>query len=208
MMSQRNATMIDATFQKFSKSLLPIFQGFIAYSDELAVAISEPTTIAALSPFINCLMDWHHSSYPEWVLQPGFNRHLRGGFRYVLIHLNEISDAFLSLDYHVRHIAEIELLQDIVPALSAAIMKNKSLLSLIATFFAGQPIDQSETNLTSDIADLYNAGRSVLPQSLELMGLNPDHLHLAALMRDVVDIREILLKILTALPIDDLAVTE
>ena len=48
----------------------------------------------------------------------------------------------------------------------------------------------------------------MLPHSLELMDLNPDHLHLASLMRDVVDIREILLKILTALPIDDLAVTE
>lgn len=200
--------MSDATYLKFSQSLLPIFQDLIVYSDNLCAALQTPPTFSALSSFIDIEMSWHHASYPEWVLKQGFNRHLRGGFRYILIHLDEISDAFLSLDYHTREIKEVALLQDLVPVLSVAIMKNKSLLSLISSFFAGNPVDQSDTNLTSDITDLYNTGQSILPQSLELIELNPDYLHVAALMRDVVDIREILLKILTALPIDDLAVSE
>ncbi len=48
------------------------------------------------------------------------------------------SSAFLSLDYHLRKIADEELLQDITNNLIAALSKNKLLLNLITDFFAGK----------------------------------------------------------------------
>ena len=199
--------MIDATYQKFSRALIPIFHELAKYSADLQAALQQ-NQLNSLQAFMNLMLTWHQTCYPEWVFRRDFNRHLRGGFRYVLVHLNEVVDAFLSLDYHLRKISDDEFLKEVTSNLIDVLEKNKLLLKLMTDFFAGIPLDQSHTNLTTDITELHNVTRSILPQDIELLDLNADYVHLSAIVHDVVDIRTILLKILTALPIDDLAVTE
>lgn len=211
--------MIDTNYQHFSKALLPIFQGLMTYTNELQQAVmtvnqvnieheAELTALTVMSPFITRIAGWYETEYPEWVLKRGFNRHLRSGFRYVLLHLDETMEAYLSLDYHLRQLSDLVLLQDIANQLNDVLENNCKMLNVIIAFFAATPIDQSQDDFTSDVTDLYNAARGVLPPNMELLDLNPDYIHIAAAMRDAVDIRQILLKILTALPIDDLAVKE
>ncbi len=211
--------MIDANYRKFSMALLPIFKGLSAYTAELQQAVTtiseisvesehEFTALMSMTPFLQRMTHWCENDYPEWVLKRGFNRHLRSGFRYVLLHLDEIMEAYLSLDYHLRELSDLALLQDIANQLSDVLDNNKKMFSVIIAFFAAEPIDQSQQDFTSDVTDLYNIARSVLPSNIELLDLNPDYIHMASAMRDAVDTRQILLKILTALPIDELAVNE
>ena len=211
--------MIDANYRKFSTSLLPIFNGLTAYTAELQQAVvtvnqinleteNELIALKVMTPFLQRMTNWYEKDYPEWVLKRGFNRYLRSGFRYILLHLDEIMEAYLSLDYHLRELSDLALLQDIADQLIDVLENNSKMFSVIIAFFAAQPIDQSQEDFTSDVTDLYNIARSVLPSNIELLDLNPDYIHIASAMRDAVDIRQILLKILTALPIDDLAVKE
>jgi hypothetical protein len=199
--------MSEAAYHKFRHALIPIFDGLAIFSGEMQAALASKQ-IDALPSFIVLMTGWHQTCYPEWVFRRDFNRHLRAGFRYVLVHLNEVIDAFLSLDYHLHKIADDELLQELSSNLVDAISKNQLLINLITDFFAGKPLDQNHANLTSDITELHNVTRSILPQEVELLDLNTDYIHISAIVHDVVDIRTILLKILTALPIDDLAVSE
>lgn len=201
--------MIDANYRQFSIALLPIFRGLMDYAEELQqVLLHLEPELMNLTPFITRLSGWYEKDYPEWVLKRGFNRHLRGGFRYVLFHLDETLEAFISFDYHLRQLGDTGLLEDVSKSLMEVLANNNKMMAVIVAFFNAEPIDQSRDDFTSDVTELYNIARGVLPASLELLDVSPDYLHIAALIRDAVDIRQILLKILTALPIDDLAEKE
>ncbi len=82
------------------------------------------------------------------------------------------------------------------------INKNSELLQIIHDFFAGASNALPPENITSDITDIQDSLKSVLPDSIELLEISPDYVILAALARDVVDLRELLLKILASLPIN------
>ncbi len=148
------------------------------------------------------------NDYPEWVFETGFNRNLRASFRYVLVQIDRITEAFFSLDYHARQPIAPEFLEEVAPHLAIIVGKNRELLHIMHSFFTGDAILQTNENFTSDISGIYNSLRNVLPGSVELLDVSPDYVNLAALARDVIDIREILLQILAGLPMDNLAVTE
>lgn len=199
-------------YWEFRAGLRPILKALIRYSSELEKYMLRGHT--SLNPLekkllkIESVLRARRNEYPEWVFETGFNRNLRSSFRYVLVQLERVTDAFFSLDYHARQKVDEELFAEVAPHLAVVLSKNVALLEIIRAFFAGEPIHQTDENFTHDITDVHQSLRNILPASLELLDMSQDYVNLAALARDVIDIRELLLQILTSLPIDDIAMTE
>lgn len=199
-------------YAEFRQGMLPILQALIDYSSAVTMhVLKEEKNTQAMDQAVNRLervLRSHRNEYPEWVFEAGFNRNLRSSFRYVLIQMERITESFFSLDYHVRQTMEPEMLADFAPHLSLVCTRNAELLQVMRGFFAGERITLNQENFTSDITDVHNSLRNLLPGSLELLDMSPDYVNIAALARDVIDIRELLLQLLAGLPIDELAVTE
>lgn len=198
-------------YWEFRMGLCPILKALIRYSSELEKFMhdrnSENQLEKRLHKIENVLCA-RRNEYPEWVFETGFNRNLRSSFRYVLVQLERVTEAFFSLDFHARQKMDAELFAEVAPQLAVVISKNIALLNIIREFFAGEAITQTSENFTHDITEVQQSLRNSLPASVELLDMSPDYINIAALARDVIDIRELLLQILTGLPIDDIAVTE
>jgi hypothetical protein len=199
-------------YWEFRQGLAPILQALIHYSktleENLELRNAQHAAIDQSRLKIESIMRSGVNEYPEWVFEPGFNRNLRASFRYILVQLDRITDGFFSLDYHARQEMDAELLAEVTPHLIAVLSKNRELLSIMRAFFIGIPIENSHEDFTSDIIALNNTLRNVLPGSVELLDISPDYMNISALARDVIDLRELLLQVVAALPIDDIAVTE
>ncbi len=198
-------------YWEFRMGLGPILTALIKYSSDLEKFMLNHTDENPLEKRIlkiESVLCARRNEYPEWVFETGFNRNLRSSFRYVLVQLERVTDAFFSLDYHARQKVDEELFAEVAPHLAVVLNKNVALLNIIRAFFAGEPIDATSENFTHDITDVHQSLRNILPSSIELLDMSPDYVNLAALARDVIDIRELLLQILTGLPIDDFSVTE
>jgi hypothetical protein len=124
------------------------------------------------------------------------------------VQLDRITDGYFSLDYHARQEMDVELLADVAPHLVEVLSKNRELLQIMRAFFIGIPIENNNEDFTSDVITLNNTLRNVLPASVELLDISPDYINISALARNVIDMRELLLQVVAALPIDDIAVTE
>lgn len=194
----------DATYLKFKTGLLPILVGLTTYSQQFQQAILKCS--GKELNFISNMLVWTHHTYPEWVFKRGFNRHLRSGFRFLLVELDVIFDAYISAEYHLQALDGNDLLQEVADPINAAVKNNVLLIMVIHDFFAEAPINQSLQSLTSDVTDIYNSLGSVLPPALDLLDLSPDYLHLASLVRCIVDIRKALLQIISALPTNQMVV--
>jgi hypothetical protein len=140
--------------------------------------------------------------YPSWVFVPEHNRYLRAGTSTLLIQLGGISETLFSLDFYTKQVIESYLIVMVVPQLAQVAAKNSDLLKLIYAHFAEDRAWPLSENLTNDVTELQQALRMAMPDSLELLDVTPDHVTISALARDVMDMREILLAIITNLPID------
>ena len=209
------------TGQQFRRGLVPMLGALIEYSRVLEREIASFNSIEAAESVnttpigrkdelakekIKIIMQTYCHDYPEWVFKRGFNRFLRGGFRYILIHIDQVIDAFFSLDYYLSQPVDTYFMTSVAPQLQRVISKNTELLQIIHDFFAGANHALPPENITSDITDIQGSLKGVLPDSIELLEISPDYVILAALARDVVDLRELLLKILASLPIDAVTV--
>jgi hypothetical protein len=199
-------------YREFSLGLTPILSALIQYSGELEKFMLSDRAASKLLEVkltkIEHVLCSPRNEYPEWVFELGFNHNLRSSFRCVLVQLDRITEAFFSLDYHVRQPMDPELLAELAPHLAVVLARNNELLKIIRGFFAGEVVSNDHMNFTSDITDVYQSMRNVLPASVELLDVSTDYVNLAALARDVIDIREMLLQIVTGLPIDDVTVTD
>lgn len=199
-------------YEEFCQGLAPILNALIRYSEALSVYLqSDRSAGESLEKRLGKLekiLQSPRDEYPEWVFEAGFNRNFRSSFRFVLVQLDRVTDAFFSLDYYARQAMDAELLSEVAPHLSLVLDKNVELLKIIRAFFAGEYIRNDHENFTSDITDIYNSLQSVLPASIELLDVSPDYVNLAALARNVIDIRELLLQMVAGLPMNDLIVAE
>jgi NADH:ubiquinone oxidoreductase subunit 6 (subunit J) len=202
----------DVPYAEFRQELAPILNALIRYSEALQHYVSHQTASQAklddLRGNIENIMQSHRGAYPEWVFETGFNLNLRASFRFVLVQLERITEAFFSLDYHVRQPLPEGVDEEVASQLAHVISKNAELLRIMRAFFAGENINENHENFTSDVTDVQNSLRSVLPESVELLDVSPQYVELAAIARDLVDIRELLLAVLAGLPMNDLTVTE
>lgn len=194
-------------YAEFQHGVQPVLNALTAYSSALGGKILQSgeadLALGKARVDIERVFCSSAKEYPEWVFEEGFNRNFRSSFRYVLIQLDRAAEIFFSLDYHVRQPVDAELLAAAAPPMILVLEKNAELLEVICSFFLGKRITMHAVNYTSDIIDLHNVMRNVLPGGVELLDVVPDYLNLAALSRGVIDMREILLQIAAGLPMDD-----
>ena len=141
--------------------------------------------------------------YPDWVFAPEMNRHFRSQTTLLKIQLSCLADALLSMNYHVKQPIDASLSEAFLPALGLVAERNNELFSAIYAFCANQAVHPLSQNLTDDVETLQNTLQTVLPDSLELLDVSPDYIVISALARDAIDMRNMLLKILADLPLDD-----
>lgn len=194
-------------YWEFQQGVAPVLNTLIAYSSALGGKILQSgeadLALGKARADIERVLSSSMNEYPEWVFEPGFNRNFRSSFRYVLIQLDRVAEIFFSLDYYVRQPTDPELLAAVAPQMVMVLEKNAELLEVIRSFFLGERMTMHAVNYTSDITDIHNVMRNVLPGGVELLDVVPDYLNLAALSRGVIDMREILLQMAAGLPMDD-----
>lgn len=140
------------------------------------------------------------NQYPEWVYEQGFNPGLRAGFRYFLIQLERLTDLYFSLHHFLSRGIEDGMLNAIRESLVDCMKNNNALLLSLRQYFIQQSFANHMEDFTSDILLLEKVAGKLMPQSIELLDVSPEYIVLAAIVRDIKDIRQILLKLNAALP--------
>ncbi|SRR5579883_1098977 len=135
------------------------------------------------------------SNYPEWVYEVGFNPGLRSGFRFFLLHLDWIAEISCSINYLLPLCEKTEAFQAVSEKIATVMQKNDELLDILLEYFESNTLKGIHSDFTSDMAALEQAVRHILPGRLELLDISPDYVRLAALVRDMKDIRQLLLQL-------------
>jgi hypothetical protein len=139
--------------------------------------------------------------FPEWVYESGFNPGLRSGFRYFLVYMERIADLFLSMSSLLSQPIDENLLLQINGDIVDAMQKNSELIEILIAFFEGKKVNQPPSDLTSDIKQLEATLQRITPASLELLEMMPECMTLTALVRDIKDMRALLLQLVMSLPL-------
>ena len=139
--------------------------------------------------------------YPEWIFQSGFNPRLRSGFRFFLVHLDQVIELLLVLDYQLNRRVQNESQPVLEVLVTTSLRLNKELLEVLITFFKNNQIKQLDADFSSDIKQLENEWWQFLPGKLELLDLSENFLIQAALVRNIKDTRGWLLKLVATLPV-------
>lgn len=134
------------------------------------------------------------SSYPNWVYETGFNPGLRASWRFMLIHIERLSELYFSLNYLLSQ--NTMKLQ----AVPLAMQKNAELLAILIHYFETKQYQKTESDYTSDITELEIELKQHVPAHLDLIDMMPEYLTLTAVVRDIKDIRNVLLQLVLALP--------
>lgn len=181
----------------FKSEIIPLIECLAKCTEMLANDFVENKMfpINPASSIMNVLIANQCTHSPEWIYSPGFNPGLRSGMRFFIIHLERISEILYSLDGLVKSSAAEQQWRPLALLLSNALQRNKDLLRTLIVYFQNQtPVHMSE-NYTSDMVELENHLHQVLPKELALMDIDPSHLVLAAVVREVKDMRSILLQL-------------
>ncbi len=187
--------------QEFCEGVVAVLHALNEYSSHLRkrIELFSENTAAAKSDADLSLLLKRQAGYPEWVFEVGFNPGLRGGFRFFLVNLDRVTELFMSIDYHVSQ-ASPALLQQISVSMNDAVKKNQELLEIMQKYFAENHLQQSASDYTSDIVELEKRLNSIVPANIELLDISADNLYLTAIVRDIKDLRGILLQLITSLP--------
>lgn len=140
------------------------------------------------------------SAYPAWVYEVGFNRGLRGSFRFFLIKIEQVIEIIYSMNYLASRKVQAELLLDLKDPISVVAQKNALLLKIIREYFLNDRLGDIQDDFTTDMKDLESQLQKTIPTHLELLDLSPEYLVLTAFVRDLKDMRELLLQLVMSLP--------
>jgi hypothetical protein len=186
--------------QEFRDGVASVLQSFSAYSKQLSSQLSSSDHTAAVIKTGDLSLFWKQQNhYPEWVYEIGFNPGLRSGFRFFLVNLDRIAEILLSLGYLIRQ-GEPDLLREISVSMSDTMNNNEELLNILLTYFTKGKLEETSSDYTGDITALEQALQRSVPDSIELLDIQPGYINVTAIVRDVKDLRAILLQLIIALP--------
>lgn len=192
----------------FKQDLIPLLKLLSAYPQALTNNFLEHKnekecieTKLAIERVLQC----DNSTYPEWAYEVGFNPSLRSGFRFFLITIERIIELCFSMNYlaslkinlfthpnqHTKILAE---------GIFHAMHKNQELIAILLHYFVHNKLRQFASDFTSDISTLENALRQVVPHRIELLDIESDYMTVTAFVRDIKDMRRLLLELIMALP--------
>lgn len=186
-------------YQEFKVGFLPVLNALIDYSRTISTVVNdgqlEHTQLhRAKIQLENALQE--RNGYPEWVYEFGFNPGLRSGYRYFLINLERVIDLYFAVGYLFRSELLRDDLQGILTELRSVLEKNTQLIQIIVEYFSSGEYVDLGADFVSDMTALENMVRELIPLHLDLLDISPNYLLLTALVRDVKDVRYVLLQLL------------
>lgn len=192
----------------FCLAVIPTLDSLAGYLRAITQVLSDADEVAynelkqAESDMFKSLV----SSYPEWVYRSGFNPGLRSGFRYFLIQLEHAADLCCSMTYWLRQFDTLTDKSELLQLLRQATKINIDLLNGLSRTMHHhaektlRPVNDVNVDLVSDITALEGALQRLVPPSLELLDMSSEYVYTTALVRDVKDLREVLLALVAAVP--------
>ncbi len=186
---------------EFSKSMRLVLQELAEYLRVQIIFCTENNAEHLLEKKIALekllLSGW--KIYPEWIYQRGFNPGLRAGFRFFLVHVDQIIELLIVNDEQLRR-EQPPIAKHLQAKMVQAMEGNHQLLMLLMNYFEHKKLSETQTDFAEDINNLEQELWQILPNNLELLDLSPHFLLLIALVRNIKDIRNGLLKLISALP--------
>lgn len=181
---------------EFSSGILPILTAMHEY----AGAIVDDRNIAEKRQRVeNALL----TMYPSWIYETGFNRGLRSGFRFFLIHVERVSEVLFSMDDIRARGLDRQLMRTLQTSIENVMDRNQELLSILSAYFMQGKITPTRSDFTSDIAELEKAVHRAMPDNISILSASPMFLLVTAFVRDIKDLRGLLLQLVAALPVKD-----
>jgi len=143
-----------------------------------------------------------HGRYPESVFTIGFNPGLRAGFRSFLINV----DRMTGLLFSITSVSDAERdsqfsqsIQFLSQAITTAMKNNQTIIQSLADLSNRKKSDIQEVDYINDIVTLEAKLKELIPDNIELIDLSPNYVRLAILVRDIRDLRQVLLQLLSSL---------
>lgn len=188
---------------EFAEGVVPVFKAFDGYLKtlvEVVIGGEHKRRLTDKVLEVEDVLQRQSGAYPEWVYEVGFNRGLRAGFRFFLLSIERIADNLLSVNFLLSRLQDYSLLDSVSSELTNVMLHNQQLLSIIIDYFETQTLPSHAADFTSDIATLESAVQQMLPPHLEFLDMSPSYIVLTAIMRDMRDLRQLLLSLVMALP--------
>lgn len=188
-------------FEEFRKGLLPVMQMIVAFNNEMVNLLVDGNgyiNLQLAAQEVKKALQERYSMYPEWVYEVGFNPGLRSGYRFFLVNIERVTEIIFSLNYRIRLLKSMEACESLINELRQVMLKNNHLLHQLEQYFATGEFAESKDDFTSDVVALDEKVKQVLPPRLELLDIYPDNVTLATIIRDVKDMRQLLLLLVLA----------
>lgn len=187
--------------QEFSKGVVSLLKILSEYSEIIAEQFLTRSTNQIISTkSIKKILQAQESLYPEWVYETGFNPGLRSGFRFFLLKLEQITEIFFSMEYLSQRPVDPFLLNECKKFITDVMQKNQELFQILIAYLTQNTQMSVPTNLTSDIVMLENILDHLIPQHLELIDVSESNLIITAFVRDIKDMRAILIELIKSMP--------
>lgn len=185
--------------QAFRSGLVFILNATIDYTDVIIQVIDkqDASLLANNRRKLEYALSNQTEQYPEWVYEIGFNPGLRAGFRYFLIYLDRIIETLFSIDTILYK--SIDIPAELASAVQQTLLQNEALLKILRVYFETNTLMQTPLDLTSDITALENSLAAVVPPGIELLDLSPQYVSFTELVRDIKDMRQLLMQLLMSL---------
>lgn len=191
---------------------------FLVFPVQMDVEFSEGImpTISALSEYSQILTEEKHDKqamaakrlqlenallylYPSWIYETGFNRGLRAGFRYFVINVEKVAEVFFAMDDIISRGIDHALWENLHASIEKAMEKNQELLAILSEHFTSGIVADTKSDFTSDVVELEAEVQRVIPDSIEMLVISPRLLLMTSFIREMKDLRELLLQLVMAI---------
>lgn len=187
---------------EFCQGLVPVLKAFVSYSRAVTEAFLKKNEITVQQARITVekVLQVQQGFYPEWVYEEGLNPGLSSGFRFFLVTIERISEILFSMHRLTRYDIDISLLQILEQPVAKSVKRNEELFSVLIDYLSTGKIKETASDFIQDISELEKVLQNTIPVNLELLDISPDYVHITAFVRDIKDLRELLLQLIMALP--------
>lgn len=188
--------------KEFKQGVAPLMKSICEYAHSLRVVAGEKKFSQDRSKknLIEKELSACRDRYPEWIFDTGFNPVLRVGYRYFLIKLDHVVESLFSLSILFTQKISAEMIEQIKDPINKTLRSNVEILEVMSNFLNNKPLPTDAANYTDDITELDAAAAAILPQSIELLDINNDNLIVSAIIKDLKDLRQLLIQLIAALP--------
>jgi hypothetical protein len=187
--------------QDFFAGVIPAVDALTEYMRHLSAGNVTPQSESRL------LQTFATKPYPNWVYRSGFNPGLRSGFRHFLIQLEHASDLCCSAGYWFSMDESVADKAEFMHAMRDSLKINGELLAGLSRTMHHhaektlRPVNDTNVDFVSDINALEDVLKTLVPPSLELLDMSQEYVQMTSIVRNVKDLREVLLLLVNGVPV-------